>query len=58
MSEVIRLKRKPRLRVVTAEPTETVFGSRSFIARDRNPALAPPPRRFVPTIKRPGDVII
>ena len=49
---------RPKLRIVTEESTERVFGSLAFIARDRNPALAPPPRRFVPTVKRPGDVVI
>ncbi len=59
MNKVITLRRKPRLRVVgDEEPTERVFGSPAFIARDRNPALPQPPRRFEPTAKRPGDIII
>lgn len=60
MSDVTLLMRKPRLRIVQADdqPTERIFGSPGFIARDRNPSLAPPPRKFVPTAKRPGDVII
>lgn len=56
---VSRLKTKPRLRLVEPEAQiERVFGSRVFIARDRNPSLPPPPRRFEPTVKRPGDIII
>ena len=58
MNQVVRLKRKPHLRIVDDEPTERVFGSPAFIAIQRNPALAPPPRRFVPTVKRPDDIII
>ena len=49
---------RPKLRIVTDEPTERVFGSPDFIARDRNPRIPPPPRKFVPTVKSPGDVVI
>jgi hypothetical protein len=48
---------KPHLRLVTEEDTERVFGSHGFIGLTRVPN-APGPRRFEPTTKRPGDVVI
>jgi hypothetical protein len=48
---------KPRLRLVTEEETERVFGSVAFIALTRRPN-APGPRRFEPTRKSPEDIVI
>jgi len=45
------------LRLVTAEQIERTFGSREFIALTRKPELVSP-RRFEPTVKRDGDVVI
>lgn len=57
MSEIARIKRAPRLRVVNEGDSERVFGSREFIARTRNPALQSP-AKFEPTEKKDGDVVL
>ena len=43
MSEVVRLKRKPRLHIVSEDEAERVFGSRDFIPRARNVCVARSP---------------
>jgi hypothetical protein len=48
---------KPNLRIVDPTQTERTFGSRRFIALDRNPGL-PQPDRFEPTVTRAGDIVI
>jgi hypothetical protein len=48
---------KPRLRIVTEEDTERVFGSHRFIGLTRRPNM-PGPERFVATVKGPDDVVI
>lgn len=48
---------KPALRIVTDEQHERTFGSRQFISLTRKPELVSP-RRFEPTKKGPGDVVI
>jgi hypothetical protein len=48
---------KPALRIVTPETTERVFGSREFIGLTRRAGMNGP-RRFEPTKKDAGDVVI
>ena len=49
---------RPKLKLIKSDPpVEKVRGSLAFIKRTRNPALASP-RRFEPTVKGPGDVVI
>jgi hypothetical protein len=48
---------RPRLRIVSDEPTERVFGSARFIGMTRNTALKPP-AKFQATVKGEGDVVI
>lgn len=54
MTNLVRMK--PRLRLIET-PVERVFGSKEFIARTRRPDLVPP-KRFEPTHKEVGDVVI
>ena len=48
---------KPALKLITDEPQPRIYGSRSFLALTRNPALVSPVR-FEPTRKEVGDVVI
>lgn len=48
---------KSKLKLAYERPAERVFGSPQFIARTRNIELAPP-KRFEPTRKADGDVVI
>ena len=38
-------------------PSHIAGPSRSFVSLTRNPDLAPP-RRFEPTVKQPGDLVL
>ena len=46
-----------KLRVVSEDDSQRLYGSREFIARTRNPALQSP-AKFEPTIKNEGDIIL
>jgi hypothetical protein len=37
---------------------ERIFGKPAFIALTRNPTLPRPERKFEPTKKQPGDIVI
>lgn len=47
-----------KLRIIRECETERTFGSRGFIARDRNPALPPTAWPIRRTEKAAGDVVI
>jgi hypothetical protein len=47
----------PHLRIVHEGESERVYGSKRFLSLTRKPDL-PSPRRFEPTTKGEGDVVI
>lgn len=42
----------------TPREIDRTYGSPRFIAIGRNPDIAPPPRKFVPTVKVEGDIVL
>jgi hypothetical protein len=51
------MKRSAALKLVASRPPERIYGSERFIGLTRNVGLESP-SKFVPTIKRDGDVVL